>query len=878
MWKNISKIILNNRILIVFLILVLTVFFGFFATKIKLQYQINKLLPDNDSTFIAYKNFKSNFGQDGLMLVIATTEPDFYSEKKFNAWLEMADSIGNVSVLVKEKDTSYYKNAIDSIFSEGHLYNIIKDKKEGKFNLVQIVDNYPLSQKKIDSISKVISNLSFYEDIVYKKSSDLHLMMLFLNKEVFNSKSRGTLISEINEIAMSYDHLFENWKFSGLPYIRSYVMTIIKSELQIFVLLALLVTSLLLFVFFKSFKVVVISMIVVLVGVTWSMGVIGIFGYELTSLMALIPPLIIVIGIPNCIYLINKYQQEFKNHGDKLSALDKIIQKVGNATFLTNATTALGFGTFVFTNSSIMIEFGLVSFINILCMFIISICLVPIIYSFLPPPREKHIKHLDRKWIFSFVNKLVIFSRSFRKQVYISTIILLFFGAYGVSLMHVTGNFTDDFPKNGQIVKDLKFFEKELNGVLPFEIVLTYKDTIYKSFSNIAKIQKLQESLKSEKYLSKSLSIVDAMKFISQSYSNGKKSKYELNFSKTKDQKYFSRIIKSKYFKNSFIDSKTDNSNGFVGSFLDSTHLTTRITLQIADIGTAAMDSLIERINYRIDSIINKEQILYEKAVKDSTVDKFYSSNQIVSYRVKQILTNGDLVLNNEFPKRSSAIEKLYGKQKFSDAIKQSVGSLNVKSYITGSGVLFTKGTTYMIKNLMISLLLAIMVIAIIMSILFKSLKMVLVSLLPNLLPLIFTSALMGYFGISIKPSTILVFSIAFGISIDDTIHFLAKYRQELKSKTISDAVEISIKETGVSMIYTSIILFFGFSIFTASEFGGTQALGVLVSLTLFVAMLTNLILLPSLLLSLEKIVLSKNFKNSEDYFYDDSDIELDKL
>ena len=383
MWKNISKIILNNRILIVFLILVLTIFFGFFATKIKLQYQLNRLLPDNDSTFIAYQNFKSNFGQDGLMLVIATTEPDFYSEKKFNAWLEMADSIGNVKVLVKEKDTSYYKNAIDSIFSEGHLYNIIKNKKEGKFNLVQIIDNYPLGQEKIDSISNVISNLSFYENIVYKNSSDLHLMMLFLNKEVFNSKSRGTLISEINEIAMSYDHLFENWRFSGLPYIRSYVMTIIKSELKIFVLLALLVTSLLLFVFFKSFKVVVISMIVVLVGVVWSMGVIGVFGYELTSLMALIPPLIIVIGIPNCIYLINKYQQEFKNHGDKLSALDKIIQKVGNATFLTNATTALGFGTFVFTNSSIMIEFGLVSFINILCMFIISICLVPIIYSFL---------------------------------------------------------------------------------------------------------------------------------------------------------------------------------------------------------------------------------------------------------------------------------------------------------------------------------------------------------------------------------------------------------------------------------------------------------------------------------------------------------------
>ena len=655
-------------------------------------------------------------------------------------------------------------------------------------------------------------------------------------------------------------------------------MTIVKSELTLFVLLALFVTSALLFLFFRSFKVVIISLVVVIVGVIWSMGIIGFLDYELTSLTALIPPLIIVIGIPNCIYLINKYQQEYKNHGDKFKALDKIIQKVGNATFLTNATTALGFGTFVFTNSSIMIEFGLISFINILCIFIISICLVPIIYSYLPPPKNKHTKHLDRKWIFNFVNTLVIFSSNYRKQVYIITLIFLGLGFYGISLMHTTGNFTDDFPKNGQIVKDLKFFEKELNGLLPFEIVLSYKDTVYKNFSNIAKIQDLQESLKSEKYLSKSLSIVDAMKFISQSYSNGKKSKYDLDFSKSKDQKYFSRIIKSKYFKNTFDKSKIDNSNGFVSSFLDSTHLTTRITLQIADIGTASMDSLISRINYRIDSIINPEQFLYETAISQNNLDTLYKSNQIIRFRVKKILTDGDLVLSNNFPSSISSIDSLYGNKAFNNAIVESVASLKVNSDITGSGVLFTKGTTYMIKNLFVSLMLAIIIIALIMSFLFKSVKMVLVSLLPNLLPLVFTSALMGYFGIAIKPSTILVFSIAFGISIDDTIHFLAKYRQELKTKNISSAVETSIKETGVSMIYTSIILFFGFSIFSASEFGGTQALGILISLTLFVAMLTNLILLPSLLLTLEKMVITKNFKNSEDYFYDDSDIELEKL
>ena len=286
-----------------------------------------------------------------------------------------------------------------------------------------------------------------------------------------------------------------------------------------------------------------------MIGVVWSVGVIGLFGYELTALMALIPPLVIVIGIPNCIYLINKYQQEFRINNNKIKSLELIIQKVGNATFLTNATTALGFGTFVFTSSKMMVEFGIVSFINIMCMFILSICLVPIIYSFLSKPKEKHTKHLDRKWMYNFVSSLIKFSKYYRKQVYITTFFLLILGGYGISLMHTTGNFTDDLPKNSQIIKDLRYFEKELNGVLPFEIVLSFQDTVYKNFSNISRIQKLQESLKEEKYLSTSLSMVDAMKFISQSYANGKESKYNLDFSKAKDQRYFSRIINSKYFK-----------------------------------------------------------------------------------------------------------------------------------------------------------------------------------------------------------------------------------------------------------------------------------------------------------------------------------------
>ena len=126
--------------------------------------------------------------------------------------------------------------------------------------------------------------------------------------------------------------------------------------------------------------------------------------------------------------------------------------------------------------------------------------------------------------------------------------------------------------------------------------------------------------------------------------------------------------------------------------------------------------------------------------------------------------------------------------------------------------------------------------------------------MVPNTIPLLFTAGLMGYLHIAIKPSTVLIFSVAFGIAVDNAIRFLAKYQQERKQLNLSqsDAVSRALHEAGISIIYTSIILFFGFIIFVFSGFGGTVYLGLLTSITLVVAMFNNLLLLPSLLLSLE--------------------------
>ena len=886
MWQKVAKGILRNRLAILIGILCLTLFLGYFTKSIKIMYEFGGLLPKTDSTNIVYQEFRKDFGQDGLVIVIANTSEDFYEKDNFQDWYELGNRLKKLKVHVDGTPTGDSVSAIDSVFSEAHLFNIYKNTLDKTFELNPLFTSFPKNQKEVDSIRNVVYSLPFYRNMIYKDSSNLHIMMVFVNEPIFNSKNRGSLVFDIAAIAEEYTNTLGEFKYSGLPYIRSVTMKKVQDELSVFVLLTLLITSLLLFMFFRSVKVVLVSMVVVIIGVVWSVGSIGLIGFELTGLMALIPPLMIVIGIPNCIYLINKYQQEFKIHGNKAKALSRTIGKVGNATFLTNATTAMGFGTFVFTKADMMKEFGIIAAINILAMFFLSILVVPIIYSYLGAPKEKHVKHLDKKWLYAVVDRLVLWTTKYRKLVYIITVTVIAVGLYGMSLMRLSGNIVDDLPKNDVVVQDLKFYEEQLNGVMPFEIVFKSQDTIYKDLNLLRKIDSIQKTLLTEDKLSKSISIVDAVKYLNQVYKGGKEKHYRLHL------KTLGEIKEQGYFENTFKvnSAQSDTSGRLVSGFLDSTMHKTRVTVQIADIGTDSMSALVERVEAKIDKIIFAEANMLNQVFSESDLDKrdtilkeLYNDYSYVIYNLKQRLIAENPGLEDVFDAEfeEDTIYSFHRETGFEDLIRSVVKESQNEYYITGTGIQFTTGTTYLVKNLFISLAIAIVVIAILMSFLFRSWRMVLVSLLPNLVPLIITAAIMGFTGIPIKPSTILVFSIAFGISVDDTIHFLAKYRMELRTSkwNIKQAVLIALRETGVSMIYTSIILFFGFGIFVASDFGGTQALGLLVATTLFTAMLANLVLLPSLLLSLEKRITTKAFKEPLlELFDEEEDIELEEL
>lgn len=273
-----------------------------------------------------------------------------------------------------------------------------------------------------------------------------------------------------------------------MPYIRTLNAQNIQDEILLFVVGALGITALIFFFFFRSFRATFITLLVVLIGVIWAFGFIGLFRYEITVLSALIPPLIIVIGVPNAVFLINKYQQEIKKHGQQAKALQRVISKIGNATLMTNITTASGFATFVFVKSNLLREFGILASVNIISIFILALLIIPIIYSFMPLPKKKHLNHLERKWIENVVNWMEKMVKNQRITIYFATVIVIVLGIIGVYKIRVSGSLIEDMPKKMDFYKDIRFFEKEFGGIMPLEILIdTKKDKGVMKLSTLKK-------------------------------------------------------------------------------------------------------------------------------------------------------------------------------------------------------------------------------------------------------------------------------------------------------------------------------------------------------------------------------------------------------
>jgi len=784
MWQKISSLILRNRIFFLIGLGLVTVFFGWRASKTELSYFYLRTLPVNDPEYIEYEQFKKLYGEDGSVMVVGFTDKNFYELEKFNAWYDLGEKIKSIE-------------GIQEVVSVATLYNMKRNDSLSRFDFLPLLKQKPSTQNELDSIKQIILSLPFYEGLIFNSDSSATLMAITFDKDHLNSKDRLTITQEIKNLGEEFAQQQNlHLHFSGMPYIRTVFMKKVSSEMFLFLLLAIAVTSIILFLFFRSFTAVFFSILVCLVGVVVSVGTMELFGYKITILSGLIPPLMLVIGVPNCIFIINKYQEELVRHGNKIKALARAVQKVAMSNFLANVTTAIGFGVFYFTNSSLLVEFGIVVALNVMSTYVIAHILLPIFYSYLPAPQPKHTKHLQNKFISRIMEGVDHLVHKKRTAIYITIAVITAVSIFGMMKIKVIGFLVDDLPKKDPVYEHLHFFERNFHGVMPFEINVDTKkpngvfaDRGGSAATTLYKIQSLQRMMKKYEVFSKPVSVVEGLKFAYQAYHEGDPKKYKtlpgaMELAKLRD---YMQTIKGKENK--------------LASFMDSARQFTRISFQMADAGTDSLKKLFTEIEPRIDTIFN-----YDRQANTWVTD-----------------------------------------------------SMKYEVHLTGLSPVFVKSNEYLFHHLFISLMIAIGLILLIGMALFRSIAIILLSKLPCLIPLAMTAGVMGFLGIPFKPSTILIFSIAFGIASDGTIYILTEYRHQLKKgESRESAISHTIRELGISMIYTNIILFFGFAIFAVSTFGGTKAMGILLSLTLLVSLATNLLLLPSILLSLAKRVATK--------------------
>ena len=764
MVRRLSNFIINNRNFFLVLILSYTLFMGYMSQFVKFNYDFSQTVPDTDEDMMYYNDFKKTFGEDGNVFAVGLKDSSIFNIEKFTLYKNYIKSLESIE-------------GVNGVLGLPTLQILEKNKENKNFTFKELFSPFPTSQKHLDSILSIAKNQKFYDNKITNQDNALTLLIT-INKKVLNSKKRDDLMKSL----IIKSSLFESESniklhYAGLPYSRYMMAESVKQELSMLLLVSLIVTSIILFIFFRSYDTVIVPIIIIGIVVVWVFGTLSLLGYKITLLTGLLPPLIVVIGIPNCVYMLNYYHFSIEKIKDKKEALLNVIRTIGLITFITNLTTAVGFLVLATTDIKILTEFGIVAGINVIATFFVSIFLLPSIYLVLPAPKSEQTSYLNYSFIKYLINSFINISFNYRRPVFILSSIIVSVSIYGLTKIKSVSYLIDDVPSESPLMKDLKFFEKNFSGVMPLEIVVDSK--MKKGVQNLnllKKVNELENFLMDKDYVSSPISLVSFIKASRQAYYNNNSAYYSLP--NNRDKNFILRYISDGYQNNA-------SNENISKSFVDSLGQKLRISLNVADLGS-----------FKLDSIVNN--------VFRPEINKVF--------------------------KNSKAEVRL-----------------------TGTTLTFIKGINFLIENLLQSMLLAFFIISVIMSLLFKNFKMVIISLIPNLIPLIFAGGIMGFFGIPLKPSSALVFSIVFGISVDYSIHFLAKFKNELINNSIEISITNTIKQTGKSMIFTSFILFFGFIIFAFSNFGGTIVLGVLTSIILFVAMITNLTLLPSIILRFYK-------------------------
>ncbi len=773
MWQKIGELVLRYRLPLLIILFAVTGVMGYYASKVKMSYEFAKSIPIDNPKYKEYLAFKQKFGEDGNLLAIGFQTDKLFTPEQFNRLAKFHDTLKRIS-------------GVSDVLSVVSAINLVKNDSTEKLQTKLIFPRPITSQSELDSCRDIFLSLPFYKGLMYNPDTKAYLVGVRIENDVINKKRRDTVVAAIENTAAAFEAESKlELRYSGLPHIRNNLMTRIGAEMKWFLLGSIIFSAVILFIFFRSFSTTVLSLAVVIIGVIYSLGTIYLFGFQITLLTALIPPLIVVIGIPNCIYFLNKYHTSYIHRSNKMEALVEMVRKMGIVTLFCNIAAAIGFAVFALTKSAVLKEFGIVAGINIMALFIISLILLPAALSYLPVPKQKHTRYLQNRWLAATLKRVELWVFGHTKFVYALTIAIVIFSITGILRLRSEGFIVDDLPKTDKVYTDLKFFEQHFKGIMPLEILIDTRKkngfTGSRALPIFEKIDSFSQYIASQPEMARPLSLAEGLKFAKQGFYDGDSNNYSM-------PNAFDGAFVADYLR-----APKNNQGGegasfqkLMSAFMDSNRQVTRISINMADIGS-------KRLPLMLDSLQKKANTFF-----DST-----------KYDVQ----------------------------------------------LTGTSVTFLEGSRFIISGLKESIFWAFLLISLCMLYLFKSFRILICSLIPNIIPLLLTAGVMGWVGIAIKPSTVLVFSVALGIAIDITIRFLVNYKQEMPHyrNDVRETVMHTIRQTGISIIYTSLVLIAGFIIFVFSGFGGTQALGWLTSLTLLSATITNLVLLPVLLLTTDR-------------------------
>ena len=711
---------------------------------LKFDFTIENLFPENDQEVEQYYSFRDEFGREDNIISLTYNCDDPFLLKNY----------------LENKKITQNLSKINGILNVLSISNLGIELNISETNL----PDENLTQKQIDEIRNYIFKYSIFTNNLISEDGTITSIILEVDESFNDHPGRLKIMKDIENII---DNSNWDWYETGIPVLRTkYVQYMIGDFIKFFPPVTIIL-FLVLYMMFKSMKIVLLPILTVFISVIWILGLMSLFDFSINIITYIVPTLVMIVGVADSVHILIKYNQDIKISNNTKISIKKTIQGIGNAILLTSLTTSIGFLSLLSTNIVMIKEFGFLVAIGVLIAFLVSIFLIPpllILMDNTYPLKTKSSKKGIRYYI---LKRIVEVNKNHHFIILIISSIFIALFIYFASKVETNSALLDDLSSGNELFEDIKFTEENMGAVFPFEVIITAKDEKNNFIENgiansriIVFVDKIQKKINSIPEIRKTISVVDYLDIINDNFNEESEEKSYLN-----DELIFQYfVLNEDIFQN----------------LINFEYSKTRISARIKDINSTRAKEIVKEINeWKSENIPDDIQIS-----------------------------------------------------------------------LTGTTLMALKVNDYLVNNLIISFLIAFGVIFISMGFLFKSLKLAIFSMIPNLIPILFLAAIMGIFDIKLRPTTAMTFAIAFGIAVDDTIHYMVRFRQELSMNNgnFIEANSETIFSTGNAIISTSLILGCGFLVMVSSNFLPSRDFGFLSAITMFGAIIGDLFFLPTML------------------------------